>query len=86
MNSLNIEMNAVICNIVRQYLTQKQIEENYQKACKEVLPQGADYDNFLMEKVVKRCRQMAFCKIPKTAFSKGQLLFIKNEWGIDVYK
>lgn len=86
MNGLNIEMNAAICNIVRQYLTEEQIEENYQKACKEVLPQGCVYDPFSMGKVVKRCRQMAFCKIPKTAFSPGQLLFIRNEWGIDVYK
>lgn len=85
MNNLNIEMAAAICEVVRQYLTEAQIEENYQKVYKEVLSQGDVYDPFLMEVVTKRCRQMALSKIPKTAFSIGQLLFIRNEWGIDIY-
>lgn len=80
----NLEMNASICKIIKQYLNEEEIEENYQKACKNILSKNVIYDPVLMELVAKECKKMALMKIPKNVFTVGQILFIKNEWGIDL--
>ncbi len=80
----DLEMNASICKIIRQNLSKDEIEENYQKACKNILPKNGIYNSFLMDLVTKECRKMALMKVPKNAFTVGQIIFIKNDWGIDL--
>ena len=77
------EMEKVLCKIVRKYLNDDQIEENYQKACEKYYPEGNCGLN-QMDLVVQECRKMALSKIPQKEFTPQQLLFIRKAWKVNV--
>lgn len=83
MDKGNIKMNVSICKIIRQYLTDDEIEKIYQDACNKFL-HGESHNPNLMERVTAECRNIALKQIPKSTFTVGQLLFIQKEWGIEV--
>lgn len=84
MSKIDVKIETSICRIIRQHLSEKQIEENYQAACKKILPPGCMYAHDLMENVTLECRKMALNKIPKRAFNMMQIIYIRNEWKIDI--
>lgn len=84
MNGKDLKNNADICKIIRQHLSEEQIEKNYQEACKKILPKGIVYDPFLMSEVTKECRKMALQQVPVRKFNMMQRIFIKTKWGISI--
>lgn len=82
----DVKMEAAICNIIRQHLSEEQIEKNYKKVYEQVLPGRCAYNLNLMEKVVKECRQMALSQIPKGTFTTLQIMHIRKVWEIDIFK
>lgn len=76
-------MEKALCKIVRKYLNDDQIEENYQIACKKYFPDGGcNLDQ--MDLAVQKCRKMALSKIPQKEFTSQQLLFIRKAWKVNV--
>lgn len=78
------KMNVSICKVAKMYLSDEQIERNYQDACKLILPKGCVYDERLMKKVTLQCRKMMLSQIPQNALTLQQKIFIKKKWGIDI--
>jgi hypothetical protein len=80
---LNLKLEVEICKIVRRYLTEEQIEENFQKSFKEYYSSN-NYSSYLEDLSKKKCREMVLSQIPKTEFTALQLVYIRQEWGIDI--
>lgn len=80
---INVKTEADISDIIRQYLSEEQIEENYQRASNKYFANAA-YDNNAMGRVVKECREMALSQLPAGVFTVFQIMYIRKEWGIDI--
>lgn len=81
---IDIKMEASICRIIRKYLDEKQIDENYRTACALISSKGQIYDpKFKMDEIVKECRKMALKQIPKEEFTKLQIIHIRQKWEIE---
>lgn len=80
----NLKTEVEICKIIRQHISEAQIDANYHEACRQILPDGCEYDEKLMEAVIRECRKMALNKIPKEEFTLLQIMYIRQRWGIDV--
>lgn len=81
---IDIKMEAAIGKIVRQYLSEEQIEENYQAVCREILPNKYICDPNSREEATKKCREMALNQIPKEDFTTTQIIYMRKIWGISI--
>ena len=83
--SFSYKVEKSINAIIRRYLSDEQIEKNYQNAYKRCFPNGG-YNKKGMDTVVKKCREMALDTIPLTEFTPSQVAYIHTVWKINIQR
>lgn len=75
---INIKTEIAICKIIRKYLSEKQINDNYLMACQKY----SSTQIINQEKIVKECRIKALKQVPREEFTPFQIMYIRKVWEI----